>query len=379
MKKTLTCTKTNPLHKQISEVEKCQIEELKVCGFLSDEDYAFLTEMCQEAGRLRKLDLYDVNETETETIFESSDAFVYEMKDDEVVIPENVFQHCVRLEEIIFPAHLTAIGDKSFMYCENLRDVNFPDTLQYLFRQTFYHCSKLNEVYLPNDPFINYHDCVFAGGVKKFRYKKDQWPFNEKGEYISDEEGLFSYEGVLFYDNSNILLYKYPSNSTNSCYEVPLETEDVISGSFRECKYLKTLIFNGDTLFESAIIDCPNLERLVIKSDSIDLRRFSSFDLYAGSPIENCPKLRDIYLFSKNPKKIDFMFENLKGIENIVLHVPRSCADLYRDYDVKYTAIALSSMDYREEVIYRKSWQRFKRIEEFDAKDLMDDINADNM
>lgn len=392
MRKSLTCTKTNPLHKQIGEIEKYLIEELKVSGFLSDEDYAFLTEMCQEGGRLRKLDLFDVNETETETSFENSDGIiVYKMKEDETVIPGNVFQNCVRLEEIIFPAHLTAIGDYSFMYCENLREVNFPETLEYLFYQTFYHCSKLNEVYLPNNPFVNNLDCTFAGGVQKFRYKIDKWPFDKKGDYISILDGFFSFEGVLFYDFNNVMLYKYPSYNTDTYYEVPLGTDEIHTGAFWECKYLKTIIINGAphpcrvaagswiTLFESAIIDCPNLERIVIKSDCISLCRFSSFNMYAGSPIVNCPKLRDIYLFSDSPQEVEFIFLYLKGIENIVLHVPRLCAGLYRNYDVLFDTIQTSAIDDCDGVVSYKAWNWFKRIEEFDVKDLMDVIYADNM
>ena len=379
MKKTITCQKTNPLHKQISEVEKYQIEELKVVGFLSDVDYAFLTEMCQEAGRLRILDLHDVNETETETSFENEWCIEYKMKEGDVVIPENVFQNCVRLEEIVFPAHLAAIGAYSFMYCENLKEVNFPETLENIYYKTFYHCSKLKEVYLPNNPFANGCDPAFAGGVQKFRLKIDQWPFNEKGEYVSIIEGSFTYKGVLFIDNGYLQLYKYPSYNTDEYYEVPLGTEDIYSGAFWECKYLKTLIINADTIFESAIIDCPNLERIVIKSGSISECRYTSFSYCAGSPIIKCPKLRDIYFFSRSPKEVDYIFQYLEGKENIVLHVPRYCADFYRDYDVPFTTIPSSGFDVECKIICKKAWQCFKRIEEFNPNELLRDIYEGNI
>lgn len=50
MKKTIVCTKENPLHVQIKKHEKYKIEELKVSGFLGGGDFDMLTEMSQEKG-----------------------------------------------------------------------------------------------------------------------------------------------------------------------------------------------------------------------------------------------------------------------------------------------------------------------------------------
>ena len=50
MKRTYSCTKEEPLHKQISPKESLQIEKLEVKGYLDEEDYELLTEMSGEKG-----------------------------------------------------------------------------------------------------------------------------------------------------------------------------------------------------------------------------------------------------------------------------------------------------------------------------------------
>ena len=73
MKKTIVCTKENPLHVQIKKHEKYKIEELKVSGFLGGDDFDVLTAMSQEKGKLRVLDMENVIETDCEIYSEMAD------------------------------------------------------------------------------------------------------------------------------------------------------------------------------------------------------------------------------------------------------------------------------------------------------------------
>ena len=50
MTKTFICAKEKPLHTQISEQEKYEIEEMNVSGFLGEDDFEILTAMSQEKG-----------------------------------------------------------------------------------------------------------------------------------------------------------------------------------------------------------------------------------------------------------------------------------------------------------------------------------------
>ena len=45
MKKKFECTKENPLHSQLSNLNCSLIQEITVKGFLCDEDYELLTKM----------------------------------------------------------------------------------------------------------------------------------------------------------------------------------------------------------------------------------------------------------------------------------------------------------------------------------------------
>ena len=220
MNKTVNCTKEEPLHKQISEEEKFLIEELTVTGFLADEDYVFLTEMCQEQGRLRVLDLFGVNETDCYAGDEN-----YWSKN-QVAISNEVFCDCVRLEKIVFPEKLAGIGHESFINCENLVEADFPDTLHCIGFDTFYDCKNLNEIFIPAKNFgmggigvsLN-----FAGCASSFHCDNEKWPFDENGEKMyteNDDEFVYiSKDGVLFfyYDEDDFSLFNILLKAKELC------------------------------------------------------------------------------------------------------------------------------------------------------------------
>lgn len=73
MKRISESTKVVPLHVQLCRGDKYKIEELKVTGFIGERDFALLTEMSQEKGKLRVLDLSDITETECEIYSPAAD------------------------------------------------------------------------------------------------------------------------------------------------------------------------------------------------------------------------------------------------------------------------------------------------------------------
>ena len=145
---------------------------------------------------------------------------------------------------------------------------------------------------------------------------------------------------------------------------VPMTTQHVFAG----CNNLRTIMFPKScrSLKEHAVTDCPNLETLVFKSQSLYGSRVCHWDMYYDNIITKCPKLQDIYLYAEDPSGIDFgIFEELDNIGDIVLHVPCFCAKKYRDYEEEF----ISFYDYNDKK-YVKVWREFKRIEEFDPTDM---------
>ena len=143
MMERFTCTRDNPLHSQLANLDCCLIEEMAVRGFLCDEDYELLTSISGQNGSLRILDLYGVGETDCQ--YENSYGTNGQSK---IVVADNAFEDSIRLEKIILPAKLEAIGSPTFGGCANLEEVDFPESLTSIGSEAFLDCPKLGEVYI---------------------------------------------------------------------------------------------------------------------------------------------------------------------------------------------------------------------------------------
>jgi hypothetical protein len=342
---------------------------MAVRGFLCDEDYELLTSMSGENGSLRILDLYGVGETDCQC--ENSYGTNGESK---IVVADNAFEDSIRLEKIILPAKLEAIGSPTFGGCANLEGVDFPESLTSIGSEAFLDCPKLGEVYISKNLSLGeVYNYAFSASANSFVCDWNQWPVNEKGEpvYKDDGFGFFSYNGVLFFGfewDESVELEKYPSNSKRSIYKVPHGTNIIKNGAFSNCKFLQKLVFpeTCGEFTEGSICGCPELETLVFMSPGFDGEKVHHMDLFWGDVIRNCPKLQDVYLYAEDPEMVSFgIFENLENLASITLHVPCFCAQRYREHKEEYTNVGNFS-----DKKFIKSWLKFKCIEEFDPIDL---------
>lgn len=64
-------------------------------------------------------------------------------------IPEEAFEGCVRLKELILPERTETIGKRAFYKCKELRNVRIPETVTRIGEQAFYSCG-LEELQLPD-------------------------------------------------------------------------------------------------------------------------------------------------------------------------------------------------------------------------------------
>ena len=244
MMERFTCTRDNPLHSQLANLDCCLIEEMAVRGFLCDEDYELLTSMSGENGSLRILDLYGVGETDSQ--YENSYGTNGQSK---IVVADNAFEDSIRLEKIILPAKLEAIGSPTFGGCANLEEVDFPESLTSIGSEAFLDCPKLGEVYISKNLSLGeVYNHAFSASANSFVCDWDRWPINKDGEptYTGDGFGYFSYNGVLFFGfewDECIELEKYPSMKDRSTYQIPSGTQITKYGAFSNCKFLHKLIW----------------------------------------------------------------------------------------------------------------------------------------
>ena len=401
MKKTIICTKDNPLHIQISIEESLRIEELEVKGYLdNDEDYELLTEMSGEKGCLKRLDLSGVTES-----FPGPDCSVFNIDEEDLAIYPNSFVNSVRLEEIVFPNNLKGIGNESFINCENLVIDELPETVISIGNNSFQNCPKLKTVFVSNTFNAGFRlggqfpEREFAGSVENYDSDHRKWPLTPKGEETySDYRDMeyFVIDGVLFWESECcwwLTLEKYPAMNRRTTYEVPIETTaayyekdvtvsplEIRTHAFCGCKYLKTLILRDCALESCAICDCPALETIIFKGCAYG-KTVSSFDIFWSNVITNCPNLKDIYLYAEDPRAVPYeIFKDLENIGDIVLHVPCFCADKYRNHGIKYIKQKPfcnripPEPESEDDILYIKEWRRFKRIEEFDPMDFLESI-----
>ena len=245
MTKTFFCTKENPLRAQINEHEIYEMEEMKISGFLGEDDFDTLTAMSQEKGKLRLLDMENVTETDCEIYNEMADDIYV----DKISIKDDAFVDSIRLEKVILPNGIEGIGNHAFSNCVNLHNIEFPENL-FLWHFAFQNCPLLGDFYIEGKDGLNYIlENSFAGSIKRYICGFNEWPLNESGQPICDSEfsDIFSFDGSVFFYNQwwdeEISLVRYPNGCDRSEFLIPEGVREVNQYAFVGNRHLCTLIF----------------------------------------------------------------------------------------------------------------------------------------
>lgn len=140
-----------------------------------------------------------------EVLFVGNDALI--------LIANNAFSGCISLESIDLPDSLNYLGEFAFSWCTALRSIDIPDSIETIHYSTFSNCSALENVSLP--------------------------------------EGLLSIEHDGFINCSNL-------NAIN----IPSTVECIRPGSFKGCTNLAEISIPSslNTLEPGVFADCVNLE-----------------------------------------------------------------------------------------------------------------------
>ena len=335
--------------------------EIFLKGYLGGDDLMLLSDMSKN-GSLRLLDMHDVKKLDTEGWEDDGTSDCCPFYDND------------RIEEVRLP-QISSIDYPMFCNCKNLKWIEFPDTIKWLVDSFMSYCPNIEEIYVPSNLRIDYDaryciDYCFVGSGKRFVSDYNRWP--EEDEKIPGS--FFTYEGVLYENGvSGVSLHRYPAGDERQEFSIPEDVTNNDENAFNSNPFLRRLIIpkSVNNIENNPILGCVNLETIIFKNDGFEMFTTKALTYAVGiNPWGVCqlPGLKEIYLYADNPENIDFgLFDGLENIGEVTLYVPCFCAEKYSNYEVEYVSGLSCSKK------YIKAWRGFKKIEEFDPVDFIED------
>ncbi len=131
---------------------------------------------------------------------------------------------------VVFPATVTAIGERAFANCAELTSISLPNSVQSVEDEAFNYCEKLQTV-------------AFGTGLADLGY--DVFFFCNELKSISVAAGNTSFKaesGVLFNFAKTVLL-AYPQNKAGTSYAVPSTVKTIGDNAFQQNANLTTVSF----------------------------------------------------------------------------------------------------------------------------------------
>ena len=125
------------------------------------EQYIYIDDRCfRNAGRMKEVE----NHSLRQVIFPPSVKYIgtqcyrecnnlriakFEKNSKCTIIPEGMFDSCVRLYKVILPQKTQEIERRAFYRCKELKKITFPNTLRKIGDEAFYFCG-FEELHLPD-------------------------------------------------------------------------------------------------------------------------------------------------------------------------------------------------------------------------------------
>ena len=287
-------------------------------------------------------------------------------KIENLVIPNGItaigdfaFDECYDLTSVSLPEGITKIGFCAFAVCKNMVSINIPQSVTSIDGCAFEYCYKLSSITLP--PKLNsigaqaFLECH---GLTSITIPSSVRKIEKRAFNCGNLNSIIVEKGNVFYDsrnNCNAIIQKSNNKLITGCKNtsIPTNVELIGEAAFEYCKDLSIMTIPNSVrrIYERAFCNCPSLTSVVMGSGitRIDEKAFTNSD-----------KLVDIYCYAVNGPKAANAFNYLNP-QNITIYVPKASVDAYKSVE---------------------PWSNFKDIKPIDVgdanKDGVFDINDVN-
>jgi len=234
--------------------------------------------------------------------------------DSVTVIEKSAFSGCFGINRVILGNATTKIGDEAFYDCKSLNSINIPETLTYLGDYTFRGCSNLQSTIIIPDAVTNSLKGTFSR-CSKLTSVTIGMGISKIGYAAFYKTGLTS---IIIPSN----IKSIEDEAFRECDElisVTIEDDGVthieggnISGAFRDCSKLKTIIFGNklEYIGKNAFQNCSSLESLTFPASLITINEnaFRECKDLVNINFENCAASIGVWAFERcsKLKNIDF-------------------------------------------------------------------------
>lgn len=289
----------------------------------------------------------------------------------------SVFENCSSLKSVVLGLNQTKIPKSTFKNCHNLEDLTLPTNITFIGDNAFTGCSSLTSFVLGTDAEIENNAFYNCTGLKKFIIGPDVKQFRIFCLYYTQLESLIiedsdtpllmigggvdankvgwdgKYHSVIslkdlyigrsiyseankILDGVNITFYRIPlfglhnlkritfgpkvkffynDNKYGSSYKGEIITSFMssVSGVFRHCENLESVIFEGDDNVEMddyAFLGCTSLKQIVLPEHQKRIPKGCFVD---------CNTLRDINISDDCCYIDDYAFSNCSSLDKLTL------------------------------------------------------------
>ena len=235
-------------------------------------------------------------------------------------IPDNCFENCDSLTNVLIENNLVYVGNKAFYDCNNLLSVTFNENAgsEFIYKEAFANCELLQIVVLPNsnvyleEGIFNACLCLNSVTFQKNTYisKNDGNVFKDcelLGEFIVDESEYYNFENGLLVtkDLKEIVLATYilVPEFEGGTYVVDDQYEIIGEGAFSGVVFANKLVINSNIklIKEKAFYGNSIISEVTLPSDKVEIEDAAFMDCIHLKVVNNIDKLEKFsaYVFAK--------------------------------------------------------------------------------
>ncbi|MEE1321776.1 MAG: leucine-rich repeat protein [Acutalibacteraceae bacterium] len=327
-----------------------------------------------------------------EPIIINGQLYLYENASGTVIIPEGVTKICDevfckndKIEKVVFPSTLKAIGYAAFSGCHNLTEIEFADGIEQLGSSCFSGCKNLKTVLLP-DSLLKIGNSAFSScnelteiilGADIEIIGEEAFENCKKLALVKMNKKLKTIEKEAFEDCSSLKEILLPETVTEigkyafyRCrslkkINIPEGVTIIQEGAFKECYSLLNIeLHNGITEIEyDAFSRCEMLERIKLPAK-----------IGAGA-FRDCYGIKEI-IFNENTVFISSSaFSDCTGLANIVFPKKLETIKSYAFYNCT-NLVSIHLPDTIKTIEYR-AFGNCSSLSEVDMSCTVDNIDTD--